>query len=232
MSPNPATPDEATQAPAGASLGPPPASSPPSAPSLGPPAAPRYASMVRRLSSPAALWVGAGWGFAEAVIFFIVPDVWLGLVALYAPRRMLIALLAIIVGAAVGAMVLYLATLAFGTGVSDVIVALPGISPADLDQARGELTDQGAIAFLNGIFQALPVKVYIHAAALEAIDLWAVVLATVANRIERLLVFGLVMAIVGRLARPAIARWPREAALLYGLAWVIFYTGFLLGAGG
>jgi len=219
MSPDPATPEEVTQAP-----------SPPSVHSP-PPTTPRYASMVRRLSSPAALWVGAGWGFAEAAIFFIVPDVWLGLVALYAPRRMLITLLAIMVGAAVGAVVLYLATLAFGAGLSDVIVALPGISPADLDQARGELADQGAIAFLNGIFQALPVKVYIHAAALDGIEPWAVVLATVANRIERLLVFGLVMAVVGRLARPAIARWPREAALLYGLAWIIFYTVFLLGAG-
>ena len=191
--------------------------------------APAYVAMVRRVSSRAALWAAGGWAFAEAVLFFLVPDVWLGYVALYAPRRMPVMLVAITIGAALGATVLYLATLVFGDGLSSVITAVPGIDAADLERARVELADQGAIAFLNGILAALPVKVYIHAAALSGIDLVDVVVFTIINRIERLLVFGLVMALVGWLGRPAIARWPLAAALLYVLAWVIFYAGFLLG---
>jgi hypothetical protein len=42
-----------------------------------------------------------------------------------------------------------------------------------------------------------------------------------------MLVFGLVMALIGWRARPHIARWPYPAALLYVLAWIIFYAGFL-----
>ena len=194
--------------------------------------APTYRSLVGRLSSRGALWVGAGWGFAEALLFFIVPDVWLGLVALYAPRRMLITLVAIVLGAIVGAGALYLATLAFGDGLSGVIVALPGISDADLLQARTELTAQGPIAFLNGILQGLPVKVYIHAAALDGADLAQVIVFTVLNRLERLLVFGLVMALIGWLGRPLVRRWPRGCLAVYGVGWVIFYVGFLTGRGG
>ena len=61
------------------------------APALEQAPATAYASIVGFVSSRAALWVGAGWGFAEASLFFIVPDAWLGLVALFAPRRMLLA---------------------------------------------------------------------------------------------------------------------------------------------
>lgn len=190
---------------------------------------PTYDSWVRRLSSLAALWVGAGWGFAEALLFFIVPDVWLGLVALYAPRRTLITLAAIVLGATAGATTLYLATLALGDGLSGVIVALPGITDADLTQARAELADQGAIAFLNGVLQGLPVKVYIHAAALDGIDLAQVIPFTLLNRIERMLLFGLIMAVLGWLGRPVVRRWPRGCLALYGIAWIIFYAGFLLG---
>lgn len=190
-----------------------------------------YASMVRRLSSPAALWVAAVWSFAEATVFFIVPDVWLGFVALYAPRRMLVTLAAIVAGSLAGAVVLYLATLALGEGLSATILALPGIAAGDLDQARAELAGQGAAAFLNGILQALPVKVYIHGAALDGIGLPEVVAFTGVNRVERMLVLGLVLALVGWVARPMVSRWPRAAAALYALAWIIFYAGFWFGTG-
>jgi hypothetical protein len=190
--------------------------------------APAYAATVRRVSSRAALWVGAGWAFAEASLFFVVPDVWLGFVALYAPRRMPGTLVAITIGAALGAAGLFFATLILGDGLSNLITAVPGIDQADLEQARIELADQGVIAFLNGILAALPVKLYIHASALLGIGLVDVVVFTMINRIERLLVFGLLMALVGWLGRPAIARWPRAAAFTYVLAWVIFYAGFLL----
>lgn len=192
------------------------------------PAANAYTAIVRRVSSPGALWLSATWGWAEAILFFIVPDLWLGFVALYAPRRMLVTLGAIMVGAALGAVCLYVATLAFGADLSAVIVALPGSLPTDVEQARAELAEQGAIASLNGVLQALPVKTYIHASALEGIGLVEVVVFTLLNRIERLLLFGVVMALVGWLGRRFITRWPVLAAGLYLAAWVIFYAVFLL----
>ncbi len=145
---------------------------------------------------------------------------------------MLITAVAVVLGAIAGATALYLVTLALGDGLSGVIVALPGISDADLVQARAELAEQGPVAFLNGILQGLPVKVYIHAAALDGIELAQVVFFTLLNRVERLLVFGLVIALLGWLGRPAVRRWPRGCLALYGVAWVIFYAGFLLGRGG
>src|SRR5437667_439728 len=45
-----------------------------------------YETLRDRAASPWAARVGLLWGFAEATLFFIVPDVLLGAVALFAPR--------------------------------------------------------------------------------------------------------------------------------------------------
>lgn len=201
-------------------------SSPPT-PSLERAPAPAYASIVGFVSSRAALWVGAGWGLAEASLFFIVPDAWLGFVALFAPWRMLRMLGAILVGAAVGAVCLYLATMAWADELTSLILALPAIAPADLEQARGQLQDDGAGAILPALVDGRAVKLYIHGAALDGIGLLEVVLFTVLNRLLRLLLVGGVMAAIGAVGRSIVAHSPRAVAALYVAGWVVFYAAYL-----
>jgi hypothetical protein len=201
-------------------------SSPPT-PSLGRVRVTAYASIVGFVSSRAALWVGAGWGFAEASLFFIVPDAWLGFVALFAPRRMLPMLGAILAGAAVGAACLYLATIAWADELTSLILALPAIAPADLEQARRQLQDAGAGAILPALADGRPVKLYIHGAALDGIGLSEVVVFTVLNRLLRLLLVGGVMAAIGAVGRSIVARSPRAVAALYVAGWVVFYAAYL-----
>ena len=200
----------------------------PPAPSLERDPAPAYASIGGFVSSRAALWVGAGWGFAEASLFFIVPDAWLGLVALFAPRRMLLTLGAILAGAAVGAVCLYLATMTWADELTDLILALPAIAPADLEQARGQLQDDGAGAILPAFVDGRAVKLYVHGAALDGIGLPEVVVFTVLNRLLRLLLVGGVMAAIGSVGHSIVARSPRAAAALYVAGWIVFYAAYLV----
>ena len=185
--------------------------------------APAYSAIVGHVSSRAALWVGAAWGFAEATLFFIVPDVWLGFVALFAPRRMLATVAAIVAGAAAGAACLYLATLVFGDSVTDIILALPASTEADFEQARARLADDGASAVLAAVAEARAVKLSIHAAALDGFGLVNVVFYTALNRLARLLLLGAVLAAIGWAGRPVVARWPRAVTALYVLVWAAFY---------
>src|SRR3990170_6341373 len=57
---------------------------------------------------PRVLAVGAIWAAAEALLFVVVPDVWVGLVAIRAPRRAAATLASIVLGAAAGAALLWL----------------------------------------------------------------------------------------------------------------------------
>jgi hypothetical protein len=212
--------DEATTTGAGL------VSSPPR-PSLARAPAPAYASVVGLVSSRAALWLAAAWGFAEASLFFIVPDAWLGFVALFAPRRMPVTLAAVLAGAAAGAVCLYLATLLWTDELTSLILALPAVAPADLEQARAQLADDGAGAILPAVVEGRAVKLYVHGAALDGTGAAEVVLFTVLNRLVRLLVFGSVMAALGWAARAVIARWPRTVAALYVVAWIAFYAVYI-----
>ena len=185
-----------------------------------------YARLVRAASGWRALAIAFTWAMMEASLFFVVPDVWLGFVALYAPRRMLATLAATVLGAVAGGAMLYLVTPLLGDTLSGWLVHLPGIGATDLVRARAELARQGIAAFLNGPLQGLPVKLYIHAGALDGLGLPGALLGVALNRLERIGVFGLVMAFVGVIGRPVIVRWPRAVLLVYVTAWVMFYAAY------
>jgi len=188
--------------------------------------APAYARIRRAVSSPAALAVAFFWGVGEATVLFVVPDLWLGFVSLYAPRRFLVTLVAVVAGGVTGAALLFLATPALGEGLSQLLSSLPGTGPDDLARVRAELVAQGGAAFLNGPVQGLPVRLYVHAAALDGLDLPTVLAGTAVNRLTRIGFFGLTLAALGLVARPLIARRPRAVAVVYLVAWVIFYAWF------
>ena len=179
----------------------------------------------RFTASRAALVLIAAWAFAEAILWFVVPDVIAGLVVLFTPRRFLPALATVCGAALLGALALTLLATATG-GIGDLLVALPGITGADLARASGELQAQGAAALLNGPLQGLPVKVYVHQAALLGTPPPAVAAFVVLNRLERVGISLLVTLAVGWGLRRQITRWPRVALALYLAIWVLIYATY------
>ncbi len=189
----------------------------------------RPPSTIHRIAaSTGALWVAAGWGAAEASLFFLVPDLWVMFVALFAPGRTLRALGATIAGALVGATLLWWLTPSW-PALGDAIAALPGIRPVDLATASSELSGQGLGAFLNGPLQGLPVKLYVHGAALLGQPLGGVLLMVALNRLERVGLSAAVAWAVGTVFREPIERHPRAVLAGYiGLVLVIYGAYFTL----
>ncbi len=198
----------------------------PDPPSIDQPSSDLPPSSIHRLAaSTGALWVAFAWGAAEASLFFLVPDLWIVFVALFAPWRTVKALLATIVGALVGATVLWwLAPIWPGLG--DAIAALPGIRPADLARAASDLAGQGLGAFLGGPIQGLPVKVYIHQAALLGEPLPGVLAMVALNRIERVGLSALVAAILGTVFRGSIRRHPSATLAGYVVLITAIYGAY------
>jgi hypothetical protein len=185
-----------------------------------------HATLATGLSSPAALLVAGSWAFAEASFFFIVPDVFLGLVALFAPRRVARTLAAIAVAAVGGAALLVVISSAAPSGVAGFLDRLPAIGPDDLVEARAQLESQGFMAFLSAPLEGVPVKVYVHEATQLSLPEPLTLVFTALNRVERIGLFGLVMATVGVLGRSLIARFPRSVGVTYLAAWAAFYAAF------
>ncbi len=166
--------------------------------------------------------IAAAWGFAEATVFFIVPDVWLTYLAVGRGRRpALRAVLPALVGAVAGGALMYGWAVHDQAQVTAVIGALPGISEALIDRVGSDLQAHGAPATVLGAFQGIPYKIYATQAAAGGLGFVGFVLISIPARGLRFLLVALLAAGIARL----LERWstPARLGLLTGF-WVIFYA--------
>lgn len=178
--------------------------------------------MIRSIGIP------LGWGFAEATVFFVVPDVAVGLIALFTPRRAAIAGVAAIAGG-VGGSIFLRAAIQRGWNPKPLFLALPGITPADLDWARSAVALNPIQAYLAAAIRGTPVKVLTAEATHLGIATRRLVQLVVLNRAPRIGVVAAVMGVVGLRGRPVVTRWRGAIAFAYVAGWVAFYAWFLSG---
>jgi membrane protein YqaA with SNARE-associated domain len=170
--------------------------------------------------------VAAAWGFAEATLFFIVPDVWVSLVAVRRGLRpALFACLFATAGAIIGGAVMYGWA---GSNPAAAVAALdrvPAVSPEMIERVEGQWTHHGFIALLAGAFTGTPYKVYAVKASVVGIPLGRLLLLTIPARLPR---FVLVALVVHVLSTTLLKNWKPAVTLSVSIAfWAVFYVVFL-----
>jgi membrane protein YqaA with SNARE-associated domain len=184
------------------------------------------ASWLAFVQSRSAALIAFGWGLAEATLFFIVPDVWIGLLALFSWRAGLRAVVWAVAGALLGGALMY------GVGANidhdrgaRLLDAVPAVSPGIIDQVEEEMRQRGPASMLLGPLQGTPYKLYAWSAGIERQPLGAVLLWTIPARAARFTAVAVVAALCGWLARRITPRsgW---LVVLYLLAWGVFYAGY------
>lgn len=166
------------------------------------------------------------WGFAEATLFFIVPDVWLTLIAAWSPRKALTACVFALLGALAGGGLMY------GWGAADperiltTLDYIPAVHPEMLKQVQAELQQFGHLAPFLGPMQGVPYKVYAAQAAMQGIGIASFLLVSIPARMLRFVLVTLTACLV---TRTLCAGWtPQRRMLLFGSGWGAFYTWYLL----
>lgn len=165
------------------------------------------------------------WGFAEATLFFVIPDVWITRVALRSRREAFAAVAHAIVGAMAGGALVYLWGARDPAAVRAVFDALPAISPALIDSIGARWQQLGVWAPLVGAFSGVPYKLYAAQAA-GFVSLPVFVALSVLARGARFLVFALLAHAIARRATPRLGE-RRVFALWLGL-WIVGYTLYWL----
>jgi membrane protein YqaA with SNARE-associated domain len=170
--------------------------------------------------------VALAWGFAEATLFFIVPDVWIGLLALFDWRAGLWAVIYAVIGALIGGALMY------GIGANldrersgRLLEAVPAISPAMIERVEGEMRESGPASVLLGPLQGTPYKIYARTAGLQGQPLAAFLLWTIPARVARFLLIAIIVALCAHVIRRITAR-PAWLLVPYLLAWALFYTAY------
>ena len=165
------------------------------------------------------------WGVAEATLFFIVPDVAIGLIALTGLRQGVVATLYAIGGALVGGAVMYFWGQADLEGVNALLMQIPAISAADITKAAGDLQTMGSLAVFLGPLATIPYKVYAAHAHLVTGIIPFLLLSIPARGIRFLLVATGTAFLSDRLADRISMRRRVQIVLL---GWALFYTFFFL----
>ena len=167
-----------------------------------------------------------GWGFAEATFFFVVPDIWIGLLALFSWRAGLRAVAWEVIGALVGGTLMYEVGAQLDRDRSvQLLDAVPAISPGMIERVEEQMRERGPASMLLGPLRGTPYKIYARTAGLQEQPLGAVLLWTIPARGARFVLIAAVATLYGWLCRRIT---PRTDWLLgpYVLAWITFYAGY------
>ncbi|HTO83072.1 MAG TPA: hypothetical protein VMQ73_12595 [Methylomirabilota bacterium] len=169
--------------------------------------------------------LAALWGFAEATLFVIVPDVLLTGVAVRRDRSTALAATAwTIAGAVAGGVLMYGWGMRDAAGAAAMLDRLPAIAPAMIARVGADLQRAGLPAMAIGAFSGVPYKIYAVMAPGAGIGLGAFLAASVPIRALRFVVVVFIADGLNRLlARRLSAR--RRIALLLAF-WVVFYGGY------
>jgi membrane protein YqaA with SNARE-associated domain len=166
--------------------------------------------------------IALAWGFAEATFFFVVPDVAIGLAALFSWRGGAVATAGATVGALLGGTAVFAAPDYFLRR----FPALPGITPKLIADVERRVRRAGVASLFQGPVLGLPYKVYAAHLALAKAPYLSFLVVSVPARLAR---FVLVLAGAG-LVGAALRRWIRPhrrlVSAIYALGWALWYRAY------
>ena len=185
----------------------------------------RETETPRLFERPWVLWLGFVWGFAEATLFFIVPDVLLTLVALYSLRRSAKLIAVILLGALAGGTVMFYVGAKNPGRAEAVVLRVPFVSPAMFAKTRQGFERDGIWTLAKASGNGIPYKVYCVQASRYAN--WGVFIAvSMVARLERFAPFWLVAAALGIAFRGRINRRPMVPAVIHAILWIVGYVWY------
>ena len=167
------------------------------------------------------------WGFAESTAFFIVPDVYLGFVALFNWRRGLSAMIAALIGAILGGSVMYVLAMNNPSGLNLFLTRVPLIDATLVNDVGDKMRADGLITLLNGPLRGTPYKIYTAQAGEQSLPFLYFLLMTIPARLERFLPVVLAFGGIGKWFGTFCEKHTKFVVSSYALMWGIIYFVFI-----
>lgn len=166
------------------------------------------------------------WGFAEAIFFFIVPDVWLTWLALTIRERNKLGMAVVwaVCGAILGGLLMY----AIGWLVpSQQLVSwldyVPGISRVLIQDVSHQIEQGGIGSVFIGIVKGIPYKLYASQWGAHHGNLGVFVLCSILARGGRFILSVVVARCVDLSARKFFVSRESHKYIIFAIFWVTFY---------
>lgn len=167
-------------------------------------------------------WIALGWGFAEATMFFIVPDVFLTHVAIRKGfRRSLRAALIATAGGIIGGLILFQWATVDPAGVFAAMDAVPAVDAEMISTVRADVASKGNASLVTGPLRGQPYKLFAAASGELGLSAFGLAMLTIPGRMGRfLLAIG-----VAAYLRWVFSRWLSERVMLgfWAALWLLVY---------
>jgi len=186
-----------------------------------------YVRLTGHVKSRWSIIIAFLWGFAEATAFFIVPDVYLGFVALFNWRRGLSAMVATLIGAILGGSVMYVLAMNSPSGINMFLTRVPLIDSALVNAVANQTHTYGLTAVLTGPLKGTPYKLYAAQAGEQSLPFLYFLLMTIPARLERFLPVVLVFGGIGKWFGTFCEKHTKLVMGSYALMWGIIYFVFI-----
>ncbi len=164
------------------------------------------------------------WGFAEATLFFIVPDVLLSWLALRSTKSGLIACLFALLGALVGGSAMWLWGRFDPDSARAIFELLPAMGVDSIVSVQKQLADSGITALFLGPLGGTPYKIYAVEAANLGYGLVIFLAVSIPARLTRFLLVTIVSGVASRVLRRRFSL--RTVQMIHVGFWAVFYTLF------
>lgn len=168
--------------------------------------------------------LSALWGFLEATIFFIVPDVLLTYLATQKQRSLGPAIIAATLGALVGGGVMYLNGMTQYYASQELLLLIPAIDDTVIAKVTGLMAEHGYWGLFFGPILGLPYKIFAVQAAAMGVDPWLFFLLSIPARCLRfLLLCTLVRVLVNTFMKRLTQK---QTTIIWLCSWTVFYLTY------
>ena len=178
---------------------------------------------------PGSKALAALWGFAEATLFFIVPDVLLSGLALFSLKRALLASLSAALAATLGGLLVFTCATQFPLETREVFLKVPGISEATFATVDRLLQNGLYAGMLEGAFSGVPYKTFAAEAGSRGLSPVAVALLSPAARLPRFVTIVLITFALSKMIGTRLSHRVKVVVLL--VLWSLFYIVYFRAVG-
>jgi membrane protein YqaA with SNARE-associated domain len=186
-------------------------------------AAASSAGWITFVSGLAGIFSSFLWGFAEGTLFFVVPDVFLSLVAVIAPRLVWRHILSAVLGAVCAGALMFAWAEGNPAQAHEAVSKVPFIPQRMFDDVKTGYERRGIVTVFVGPLSGIPYKIY----AIEAPGRFGLAEFSAATAPARAWRFILVCLLFGVIASWLRRKWhntPKQLAAIHGAAWILFYA--------
>lgn len=177
-------------------------------------------------ASRLAMGIALAWGAAEATLFFFIPDIYLGFIAIFTWRGGLRATWFALAGALAGGLLMYILAQGDPAGMIALLDFVPLISAEMVGRVGEQLRAGGLATMIFGPLQGIPYKIYAVQSGVLGLPVVPFLLTTILARVGRFLLIALICGLGGGWLRRFIAPRARLVAGVYCLFWIAVYAGY------